>query len=204
MKTKFKTATLVLIIISMLMSVSILSGQFKSDRQKELESILMAPCCGGGTMAEHDDNQHTLNMKMIINSLTTEEFDKSQILALFETTYSNEGIYRLGFAPATKPTKQIIDHVNDTIHPNMTLADIVDLFAWIHKPTIRSAPPEEGIHHLAWKMPAILLVLGVVIIFFVIRMYMAKPAPVISPAKGDRSESELEKQIEKEMKELQI
>ena len=39
-------------------------GQFKTDRQKELESILMAPCLGGGTLAEPDEHTHPLTRKM--------------------------------------------------------------------------------------------------------------------------------------------
>ena len=191
-------------IMMVLFTINMVSGQFKTERQKELESILMAPCCGGGTMAEHDDNQHTLNMKMTINALIMDEYSERNILKLFETTYSNQGIYRLGFAPATKPVRQVLDHVKRTIHPNMSLAEIVDIFAWIHSPLIMSAPPETGIHQLAWKMPLIVLVIGTIIIIFVIRAYINKPEPVRVQAGGKKTDTELEDRIEKEMKELEI
>lgn len=200
----YKSFNKLFVIVLVFFTINIVFGQFKTSRQKELESILMAPCCGGGTMAEHDDNQHTLNMKMAINALTMDEYNEKNIISLFETTYSNPGIYRLGFSPATKPVRQVIDHVKRTIHPNMSLAEIVDIFAWIHSPTIRSAPPETGIHTLAWKMPLIVLVIGTIIIIFVIKAYINKPEPVKVGADGKKTDTSLENRIEKEMKELEI
>ncbi|MFQ6610330.1 MAG: hypothetical protein ACE5D7_05955, partial [Fidelibacterota bacterium] len=179
-------------------------GQFKTDRQKELENILMAPCCGGGTMAEHDDNQHTLNMKMVMNAITSDNFDKETTLSLIKRTYSNPGIYRLGFSPARKSLTEIMSYADKTIHPQMTLDEIVDFFSWVHDGKIRSMPKRSGIGQLAWKMPAILLVLGTIIITLVIRSYIKKPAVVHSSAPENVEQSSLEKRIEKEMKDLNI
>ncbi|NQU68092.1 MAG: hypothetical protein HQ510_09135 [Candidatus Marinimicrobia bacterium] len=179
-------------------------GQFKTDRQKELESILMAPCCGSGTMAEHDDNQATLNMKMIMNALTSDNFDKNEILSLVERTYSNSGIYRLGFSPAQKPVREIIKYTEKTVHPGMTMDEIVDYFSWVHDGKIRSMPKHSGIGQLAWKMPAFLLIMGTILISLVIQSYIKKPIVMQSVGASAAEKSELEKRIEKEMKDLNI
>ena len=202
MRNKFTATYLILTVIVLLSGIA--WGQFKTDRQKELENILMAPCCGGGTMAEHDDNQHTLNMKMVMNALTSDNFDKEEVLSLINRTYSNSGIYRLGFSPARKPLQEIMSYAEKTVHPGMTLDEIVDFFSWVHDGKIRSMPKHSGIGQLAWKMPAILLILGTITITLIIRSYIKKPAVVHVSNARNNEQSKLEKRIEKEMKDLNI
>jgi len=198
------TSISLLMVMTMSLLITVVQGQFKSDRQKELENILMAPCCGGGTLAEHDDNQHTINMKMIMDALTSDPFDKPEILALVKDTYSNSGIYRMGFSPARQPLQEILKYSETAIHPDMTVDEIADYFAWIHDGSIRSMPKHSGIGHLAWKMPAALLILGALLIILIIRSYIHKPVTAHPIRTGSPESSDLEKRIEQEMKDLNL
>ncbi len=190
--------------ILLLMFAMPYASEFKTSKQKEIESILMAPCCGGGTMAEHEDNRHTYYMKKILTALTDDDFNREKIIGLFKETYSNPGIYKLHFSPARKKLDDIIPYVEKTIHPDMTLDEIVELFTWIHDTQIRSMPQKTGIGHFAWKMPIALLIIGTVLVIIVIRNYTRKPAVSHIVPQTDAEKTELEKRIEKEMKELNI
>ena len=47
-------------------------SQFKSERQQEIESLLIAPCCFGGVLAEHDYDKTVSLIKFpLINPIGT-------------------------------------------------------------------------------------------------------------------------------------
>lgn len=188
---------------SLIIILSLVLGQFKTEKQREIEEILMAPCCGGGTLAEHDDNQVTLNMKRIMNALTSEDYDAKQVSQLVTEAYSGNSAYNMGFAPATKRLPEIRKYVEANVHPGMSLDEIVDLFAYIHSERIRSMPKNEGLGYLAWKMPIAILLTGIIVITLVVRSLVNKTVPAANQS-GPAVDPELEKRIEKEMKGLNI
>ncbi len=187
-----------------LLFLALIFGQFKSDKELKLESILMAPCCGGGTLAEHEENRYSHNMKQIMFALTDSVFDKQKVVELFEETYSDRGIYQLHFAPATKSLKEIQKYVDENVHAGMTLDEIVDIFAWIHGEVIRSSPKHEGFGNLVWYMPLIILLIGVGVITLIVRRFVKrqKDQPVTSPSVD--FDQELSAKIEKEIEELDL
>ena len=187
--------------------ITALLGQFKSDAQKAIEQTLMAPCCGGGTLAEHDDNQHTFNMKRILAALTADEFDAEHIRNLFNETYSNNGIYRLHFAPAIHPLAEIKSHLEEVLHPQMTQAEIIDLFAWIHGDVIMSAPRSGGFQgFMAWRTPLLILFIGLIIILTILRVMIRRSVAETAdgPERQSRPDSSLEQKIAQEMEKLNL
>lgn len=189
---------------SLIIILSLVLGQFKTEKQREIEEILMAPCCGGGTLAEHDDNQVTLNMKRIMNALTADEFDAKLVSQLVTETYSGNSAYNMGFAPATKRLPDIRKFVEANTHPGMTLDEIVDMFAYIHSERIRSMPKNEGLGSVAWKMPIAILLIGIIVITLVIRSFVNRTVPEAVTQNSPIIDTELEKRIEKEMRGLNI
>ena len=191
--------------IAILLLISLAFGQFKSDIERQIESILMAPCCGSGTLAEHSDNTMTLNIKAILRALTTEEYNQEHILDLFELSYKTQNMSSAHFSPQTKRPDDVLAHVAESIHPDMTPDEISDLFAWIHTDRIRSAPEESGIGGLvAWNTPMLILALGLVIITLIVRRFVQRNKLVVPVAGVPKLDSSLERRIEKEMKDLDI
>ncbi len=187
-----------------LLFVALIFGQFKSEKELKIESLLMAPCCGGGTMAEHEENRYTYDIKQIMFALTDSVFDKAKVEKLFEEAYSGRGMYQLHFAPATKSLKEIKKYVGENLHAGMTLDEIVDIFTWIHGEVIRSTPRHNGLGTLAWYMPLIILLIGGLVLTMIVRNFVkrqkAQPATV-PPSDFD---PEFTAKIEREIKELDL
>ncbi len=188
-----------------LLCISLVFPQFKSEMEKQMESILMAPCCGGGTLAEHSDNTMTLNIKAILRALTTEEYDKQHILDLFELAYKTQNMMNAHFSPQTKQPDQVLAHVSEVVHPSMTADEIADLFVWIHTDRIRSAPEESGVGGLlAWNTPAAILLAGIILMTLVVQRFVRRNKLTVPVAGHPKLDSALEERIEKEMKDLKI
>ncbi|NOZ09206.1 MAG: cytochrome c-type biogenesis protein CcmH [FCB group bacterium] len=187
-----------------LLFLALIFGQFKSEKELKLESILMAPCCGGGTLAEHEENRYSHDMKQIMFALTDSVFDKQKVKELFDEAYSDRGIYQLHFAPATKSLKEIQKYVDENVHAGMTLDEIVDVFAWIHGEVIRSSPKHEGFGNLVWYMPLIILLVGVGVITLIVRRFVKRQKAQPVTAQAPDFDPELSAKIEKEIKELDL
>jgi hypothetical protein len=138
-------------------------GASDKARQTSLEQNLMAPCCGGGVIYDHADNQKTALMKEIIAALIDPHFEKSTVQSLFQQTYSGPGMYQFGYAPAKKNLEEITDYVGKIVKAGMSDREILDIFGWIHNEKILAIPKAEGFNLTAWIMPAVVFVLGVLI-----------------------------------------
>ena len=179
-------------------------GQFKSENLREIEELLMAPCCGGGTLSEHDDNQHTSNLKFILAALTEKSFNEENILNLFKMTYENPAIYQLEFSPAkTRPVAEILDFVKSQLHPEMTSREMIKLFTWIHNERISGMPANEGFDQIAWKMPGIILLTGIILIFIIVKSFKKQTLAVTAGESNAGISKEMEKRINNELGEME-
>ena len=178
-------------------------GQFKSGSLREIEELLMAPCCGGGTLSEHDDNQHTSNLKFILAALTEKSFNEENILNLFKMTYENPAIYQLEFSPAkTRPIDEILEYVKSKLHLEMTSREMIHLFTWIHNERISGMPDNEGFDQIAWKMPGFILLSGIILIFIIVKSFK-KQTLAVTVGKSDAGiNKEVEQKINKELGEM--
>ena len=178
-------------------------GQFKSESLREIEELLMAPCCGGGTLSEHDDNQHTGNLKFILAALTEKSYNEENILNLFKMTYENPAIYQLEFSPAkTRPIAEILEYVKSKLHPEMTSREMINLFTWIHNERISGMPDNKGFDQIAWKMPGIILLTGIILIFIIVKTFKKQTLAVTGSNSITNLSNEMEQKINKELGEM--
>lgn len=166
-------------------------------RQTTLERNLMAPCCGGGVIYDHSDNQKTALMKEIIAALIDPQFDKTAVQSLFQQAYSGRGMYQFSYAPAKKSLEDITDYVDNVIMAGMSNREILDIFGWIHGERILANPKAEGFNLTAWIMPAIVFVLALLIMTL---YFTNRPAKVIQTEQKQKiRHSDM---IEKELREM--
>ena len=67
------------IILINIIIVSLVFSQFKPDRQNQIESIILAPCCYGGIVSEHNSEISTM-ISNFIKKIIDENFNKEDVI----------------------------------------------------------------------------------------------------------------------------
>ncbi len=125
--------------------------------QKELESEIMAPCCYGGPVADHESDA----------------------------------------------AKQVKLQIAQLIKEGKNREEVLDMYVAIYGERILASPRAQGFNVMAYWMPRIILVVGVLLVLFVInRMTVAGTQPV--QVDKSKYEDEFFNKIDKEMRELDI
>ena len=144
-----------------LIFITTIFTQFKSDRQNKIESSILAPCCYGGIVAEHNSMLAKL-ISNIINSLIDDNKDKDDIIEelnqLVNISISNDFL----------TNNKLNYNFKNLIHSNMNDDEILKLFIEIYGEKIRAIPQDNIFGKLTWLAPFIIIIIGVVLISFVI------------------------------------
>lgn len=191
-----KTTQILVISFSLIM---VAVGTADNNRQTYLEQNLMAPCCGGGVIYDHADNQKTALMKEIIAALINPQFEKSTIQNLFAQTYSGPGMYRFSYAPAKKNLTEIKNYIDKVVSAGMSNREILDIFGWIHGERILANPRAVGFNLTAWIIPALVFLLALFILMIYFRRQPQTATIVTEPVKHKIRHNDL---IEKELQEI--
>tara|TARA_B100000579_G_scaffold424803_1_gene429701 strand:+ start:583 stop:1068 length:486 start_codon:yes stop_codon:yes gene_type:complete len=142
-----------------------MQAEFKSDRTVFLESQIMAPCCYGGVLREHD-SEIANNLKLLISYLIENPLKKNEIIKIINNTV---------------PNLKNIDFKND-IFSNMSNSDIINFFIKLYGPRIKASPPINGLGIIAWNFPLIILIVGLITSTFYIKKFIINN-PKNSPKK---------------------
>jgi cytochrome c-type biogenesis protein CcmH len=149
--------SILLLCFSFDLALSVEEQPVKDALQKELESEIMAPCCYGGPVADHDSEA----AKQV----------KTQIAGLLAEGKSKE--------------------------------ESLDMYVAIYGEQILARPRARGFNLLAYIMPPVILLVGVLLfVYFVSRI--KSPAPDVADTQNGSFSDEFFKKVEKELKELDI
>ena len=164
-------------------------SQFKSERQQEIESLLIAPCCFGGVLAEHDSPlskkiseivEELISEEVIINSVSI-ELDKMII----------------DFNIETSPDQQVLFH--SQLHDQMNNEEIINMFVLIFGERVRSVPRQTGLGKLAWTMPMFFIIFGLIFITIIIRSFSQKKESIRQETLSNEELSKIETQLHNQM-----
>lgn len=153
--------------------ISLASSQFKSDRQNGIESIIMAPCCYGGIVLEHNSEISTL-ISNFIKKVINKNFDKEGVIndlnEIIDISIKN------GFLLLDRDKYNFIDE----IHYNMTDNEILNLFINIFGDKIRAIPDDDLFGRITWFSPLIIIVIGLIFIYNIISHLSLKDKLILS------------------------
>ena len=168
---------------------SVAFSQFKSERQQEIESLLIAPCCFGGVLAEHDSPlskkiseivEKLISEEVIINSVGI-ELDKMIIDFNIETSREE---WKL---------------VHRQLHDQMDNEEIIEAFILIFGERVRSVPRQTGLGKLAWTMPMFFIIFGLIFITIIIRSFSQKKELIKQETLSNEELSKIETQLHNQM-----
>ena len=137
-------------------------SQFKSERQIHIESLLLAPCCYGGIVSEHDSPLSN-NISLLINRLISDKFNLDEVKPQIESMINENHL----------SIENKLDIIK-VLHPNMTDETIVNLFVKLFGLHIRALPSDTLIGKLAWIVPFIFLFISLIIVSVLIFQFNNK------------------------------
>jgi cytochrome c-type biogenesis protein CcmH len=129
----------------------------KGALQKELEGEIMAPCCYGGPVADHESDA----------------------------------------------AKQVKLQIAQLITEGKTREEVLDMYVAIYGERILASPRAQGFNVMAYWMPPIILIVGVLLVVFVINRLSVSSAKPVRVAKNNFGDEFFNK-IDQEMRELDI
>ena len=153
--------------------ISLASSQFKSDRQNGIESIIMAPCCYGGIVLEHNSEVSTL-MSNFIKKVISENFDKEDVVN--DLNKIIDIAMKSDFLLLDRDKYNFIDE----IHYNMTDNEILNLFINIFGDKIRAIPDDDFLGRMTWFFPLIVIFIGLIFIYNIITHLSLKDKLILS------------------------
>ena len=154
-----------IIFISLLFS----DVQFTDHKNKTIQESLIAPCCGGGIIYEHENNSIIKGMKKIIKTLTNDVSSGNQGIIINQIAdYYTKNADKMTYAPPIISYNELINLLNTEINSPVTNNSIVNLFEKIHGPIILSVPNNSAFGSFAWLFPSIILLLFLIYGIFMI------------------------------------
>ena len=155
------------------MILSFVFTQFKSDRQNNIESWILAPCCYGGIVSEHN-SMITKLISNLIKNLTKENFSEQKIKDDFNEIIDIS--IKNGFIKHQKPK---YDFTNK-IHSKMQDNEILDLFIDIYGEKIRAIPQDNIFGKITWFFPILIILISLGLLYFIINNLSKKEHPILS------------------------
>jgi len=168
---------------------SVVFSQFKSERQQEIESLLIAPCCFGGVLAEHDSPlskkiseiiEELISKEVIINNVGI-KLDKMIIDFNIETSFDHQVLF------------------HSQLHSQMNNEEIINMFVLIFGERVRSVPRQNGLGKLAWTMPMFFIIFGLIFITIIIRSFSQKKELIKQETLSNEELSKIEAQLHNQM-----
>jgi len=168
---------------------SVVFSQFKSERQQEIESLLIAPCCFGGVLAEHDSPlskkiseiiEELISKEVIINNVGI-KLDKMIIDFNIETSFDHQVLF------------------HSQLHSQMNNEEIINMFVLIFGERVRSVPRQTGLGKLAWTMPMFFIIFGLIFITIIIRSFSQKKELIKQETLSNEELSKIEAQLHNQM-----
>ncbi len=82
--------------------------------------------------------------------------------------------------------------------------EIIQFFVAQYGEQVLASPPKRGFNLVAWILPFAAILVGVGVIYFVIRkwVWQGRQSPTIATAETDEKDEEYQHQLEKELKEF--
>ena len=151
--------------------------------------MLIAPCCFGGVLAEHDSPlskkiseivEELISKEVIINSVGI-ELDKMIIDFNIETSLD----------------QQVLFH--SQLHGQMNNEEIINMFVLIFGERVRSVPRQTGLGKLAWTMPMFFIIFGLIFITIIIRSFSQKKELIKQETLSNEELSKIETQLHDQM-----
>ena len=139
------------LILLIIISITFSFSQFKNDRQSNIESKILAPCCYNGIILEHNSDISNL-ISSLISSLVNDKYNKDNILLKLEELLS---VSKKQISLEGK--KQLYNN----IHQKMSDQNILKIFTLIYGEKIIAIPPNNSFGKITWFMPFIILLIAI-------------------------------------------
>ena len=159
-----------MIIFILLFSISISFTQFKNDRQINIESKILAPCCYNGIILEHNSDVSKL-ISSIIKNIINENFNKDKILLQLD---------KLILLSNIKISNKIKTKIYNNIYQGISDENIINIFISIFGEKIIAIPLNNIFGKITWLMPSILLILSISILLIRINNLYSQPKNTIN------------------------
>jgi len=159
--------------ISYIIIISFALTQFKSERQNNIESLILAPCCYGGIVSEHN-SMITKLISNVINSLIEKSINEQNI-----KDDLNE-IIDISIQSGFITHRKIKYDFENRIHSNMQDNDILNIFINIYGEKIRAIPQNNFFGKITWFFPLAIFFGGTFFIFYIINNLSKKDFKILS------------------------
>ena len=173
-----------------LVILSVVYSQFKSERQQEIESLLNAPCCFGGVLAEHD-SPLSKKISEIVEELISEEVIINSVGVELDKMITDFNI-------VTSPDQRTL--IYSQLHDQMDNEEIIEAFVLIFGERVRSVPRQSGLGKLAWTMPIVFIIFGLIFIAIIIKSFSQKKELIKEETLSNEEISKIETQLHNQMK----
>ena len=152
------------LILLIIISITLSYSQFKNERQSNIESKILAPCCYNGIILEHNSDISNL-ISSIISSFINDNYNKDNILLKLEELLS-----------VSKKQISLEEKIQlyNNIHQKMSDQNILNFFTLIYSEKINAIPPHNSFGKITWFMPFIILLIAISILIMAIKQIRSK------------------------------
>ena len=104
----------------------------------------------------------------------------------------------IDFNIATSPDQRTLIH--SQLHDQMDNEEIIEAFVLIFGEKVRSVPRQSGLGKLAWTMPIVFIIFGLIFIVIVIRSFSQEKELIKEETLSNEEISKIETQLHNQMK----
>ena len=172
-------------LIIFILSISLGLTNFISKKQYDIESLILAPCCYGGVVSEHNSPLSKLISNFIEEIYSKDYSDKESRIKfdkIIEFSKKN-GFLNSNFS---KNSYHLIKQ-------NMQDEEILNLFINLYGEKIRAVPQNNFFGKITWIFPLLIMIVGILTVTYVIKNLSFNNSENLS----DLEIKKIEKQITK-------
>ena len=164
---------------------SITFSNFVSKKQYDIESLILAPCCYGGIVSEHNSPLSKL-ISNFVQEIYSENFDKQKAILKLEDIVD------------FSIKKGLINRTNyqenyKLISQNMDQEVFLKLFINLFGEKIRAVPQNNFFGKITWIFPYVIMVIGFLIVSYVIKNLSFDNTKTLSEVEKEKIELQIKK-----------
>ncbi|MAV59298.1 MAG: hypothetical protein CMG07_05030 [Candidatus Marinimicrobia bacterium] len=165
--------------------LSISFSNFVSEKQYDIESLILAPCCYGGIVSEHNSPMSKL-ISNFVKEIYSENFDNQQAISkldeIIDFSIKNGLINRTN----NQENYNLISH-------NMDQEVFLELFVNLFGEKIRAVPQNNFFGKITWIFPYSIMIIGIITVSYIIKKLSSNNEQILSEVEKEKIELHIEK-----------
>lgn len=164
---------------------SISFSNFVSEKQYDIESLILAPCCYGGIVSEHNSPMSKL-ISNFVKEIYSENFDNKQAISKLDEIIDFS--IKNGLMNRTKNQEnyKLISH-------NMDQEVFLELFVNLFGEKIRAVPQNNFFGKITWIFPYSIMIIGIIFVSYVIKNLSFNDKQILSEVETEKIEQQIKK-----------